>query len=74
MTDQEQERRHLAQADRHIAECKTLIARQEQLVRRIAQRGQPTDWAKDTLWALESSLRAFEAHRKLIVAQIEPKR
>ena len=66
-----QEGRHLAQADRHIAECKALIARQKELVRRIAQRGQPTDWAEDTLHALESSLRAFEAHRKEIVAQID---
>ena len=33
MTDQE--RRHLAQADRHIAECKALIARQEELVRGV---------------------------------------
>src|SRR5262245_37951347 len=46
MTDQA--RRHLAQADRHIAECKALIARQEELVRRITQRGQPTNWAEDT--------------------------
>src|SRR5262245_12037679 len=61
MTDQA--RRHLAQADRHIAECKTLIARQEDLVRRVAQRGQPTDWAEDTLHALQSSLHAFEVAR-----------
>ena len=69
MTDQE--RRHLAQADRHIAECKALIARQEELVRRIAQRGQPTDWAQNTLRAFESNLRAFEAQRNEIVAQID---
>jgi hypothetical protein len=72
MTDQE--RRHLAQADRHIAECKALIARQEELVRRIAQRGQPTDWAQNTLRAFESNLRAFEAHRNEIVAQIDAER
>jgi len=69
MTDQE--RRHLTQSDRHIAECKALIARQEGLVRRIAQRRQPTDWAEDTLKALQSSLRAFEAHRKLIVSALD---
>jgi hypothetical protein len=72
MTDQE--RRHLAQADRHIAECKALIARQQELVRRIAQRGQPTDWAEDTLRAFESNLRAFEAHRNEIVVQIDAER
>jgi hypothetical protein len=70
----DQERRHLAQADRHIAKCKVLIARQEELLRRITERGQPTDWAEDTLRALESSLRAFEAHRKLIAAEIEAAR
>ena len=72
MTDQA--RRHLAQADRHIAECKALIARQEELVRRIAQRGQPTNWAEDTLRAFELSLRAFEAQRNDIVAQIDAER
>ena len=70
MNDPDQERRHLAQADRHIAECKSLIARQEELVRRITQRGQSTDWAEDTLNAFQSSLDAFEAHRKLIVSAI----
>jgi len=68
MTDKEH--RHLTQADRHIAECKALIARQQELVRRIAQRRQPTDWAEDTLNALQSSLRAFEAHRELIVSAL----
>jgi hypothetical protein len=70
----DQERRHLAQADRHIAECKALIVRQQELVRRIAQRGQQTDWAEDTLNALQSSLRAFEAHRKLIVSALQAER
>lgn len=72
MTDQE--RRHLAQADRHIAECKALIARQKELVLRITQRGQPADWAEDTLRAFESNLRAFEAHRNEIVVQIDADR
>ena len=68
------ERKHLAQADRHIADCKALIARQEELVRRIAQRGQPTDWAEDTLHVLESSLHMFEQHRRLIVSALEAER
>jgi hypothetical protein len=63
----DQERRHFAQAVRHIAKCKVLIAR-------ITERGQPTDWAEDRLRALESSLRAFDAHRKLIVAEIKAAR
>ena len=61
MTDQE--RRHFAQADRHIAQCKGHVARQQELIRQLAQRGQSTLWAEDTLEALQTSLRAFEAHR-----------
>ena len=51
MTDQE--RKHLAQADRHIAECKAHIANQEEVIRQLAQRGQPTLWAEDMLDALK---------------------
>jgi len=67
MTDQE--RKHLAQADRHIAECKGHIANQEEVIPQLAQRGQLTLWAEDMLDALKGSLRAFEMHRKLIVSQ-----
>ena len=69
MTDQE--RRHLAQADRHIAQCKDHIARQQKLIRQLARLCQSTLWAEDMLEALQASLRAFEAHRKLIVAQMD---
>ena len=41
MTDQE--RKHLAQADRHIAECKGHIARQEKVICQMRQRGQETE-------------------------------
>jgi protein-disulfide isomerase-like protein with CxxC motif len=51
MTDQE--RKHLAQADRHIAECKGHIANQEEVIRQLAQRGQPTLWAEDMLDVLK---------------------
>ena len=49
MTDQE--RKHLAQADRHIAECKG--TNHEEVIRQLAQRGQPTLWAEDMLDALK---------------------
>jgi hypothetical protein len=58
------ERRHLAQADRNIAECKAPIARQEKFIWQMRQRGQETAWAQDTLEAFQSSLRAFGQHRK----------
>jgi hypothetical protein len=48
MTDQERK-----QADRHIAECKGHIANQEEVIRQLAQRGQPTLWAEDMLDALK---------------------
>jgi len=72
MTDQE--RRHLVQADRHIAECQRQIARQKELIRQIAQRDQSTLWAEDMLDALQASLRAFENHRAFIVAQMDAER
>jgi hypothetical protein len=65
------ERRHLAQADRHIAECKAHVARQERMVEQLATRGHPTEVAQVMLEALQASLRAFEAHRKLIVSAID---
>ena len=69
MTDQE--RRHLAQADRHITQCTDHIARQKKLIRQIVQRGQPTVWAEGMLEALQTRLRAFERHRTLIVARMD---
>ena len=74
MSDPDQERRHLVQADGHIAECKDHIARQQRMIEQLAGRGQPTEVAQVMLEALQSTLRAFEAHRKLIIAQIDDER
>jgi hypothetical protein len=74
MNDPDQERRHLAQADQHIAECKGRIALQEERILRMRQRGEETAWAQGMLEALQSSLRAFEKHRKLIVSAIDAER
>jgi hypothetical protein len=60
----EQDRRHLAQADQHIAECKGHVARQEELIQRIRMRGQPTEWAEQTLDLLKGALGDFEKHRE----------
>jgi hypothetical protein len=68
------EARHLPQADRHIAECKAYLARQEQLIRQMTQRGQSTEWTEDMLIALKMSLRAFEKHRKLVISAIDAER
>jgi hypothetical protein len=55
MTDME--RKHLAEADRHIAKCKAQVARQQKIIRQMTLRGRSTLWARDMLGALETSLR-----------------
>ena len=66
MTDME--RKHLAEADRQIARCKTHIAHQQKIIRQMTLRGRSTLWARDMLGALETSLHAFERHRERIVS------
>jgi hypothetical protein len=60
-------REPLAQVERHIAECKNHIARQREVIANAFQRGHDTEIAVSMLRALEASLRAFEAHRQLIL-------
>ena len=55
------EREHLAQADRHISECKDHIASHHKFIREIEQRGQDASWAKEMLQAFEETLRVFES-------------
>jgi hypothetical protein len=66
MTDME--RKHLAEADRHIAKCKAQVARQQKIIRRMTLRAQSTLWARDMLGAMEAGLRAFERHRERILS------
>src|SRR5262245_26191172 len=68
MNDPDRERTHLIQADQHIDECKGHVARLEKLIERQAQRGDPTNWARHMLEAMQSSLRAFEKYRKDIIS------
>ena len=56
----EQERRHLAQADRHIPELKDNIARQRKIIKELVEKGRPTELAETMLDAMEVSLNAFE--------------
>jgi hypothetical protein len=37
----DREREHLAEADRHIAECKTHIARQREIIQELVEAGVP---------------------------------
>jgi len=64
-------RKHLVVIDRHIAECKNYIARQRELIERAIQRGRSTEVAETTLEALETSLRAFERQRRLLLDRLK---
>ena len=66
--DDNQERSHLAQADRHIAQAKGYVARQRLIIDRLAATGQRTDDALSTLAAFERTLQAFERHRATILS------
>jgi hypothetical protein len=64
-------REQLAQIESHIAQCEALIARHHEIIRNAHQKGRDASWAKDTLKALEASVRAFQNHRQLILDQLK---
>jgi len=72
--DHNQERRHLAQADRHIAQAKGYVVRQRLIIDRLAARGLSTDDAYLTLAAFEGTLQAFERHRATILSSLRSDR
>jgi hypothetical protein len=55
---------YLAQAERHIARAEDRIARQKNIIDKLAQAGQETDCAVSMLHALETCLHALEQHRE----------
>jgi hypothetical protein len=67
----ELERMHLAEVDRHIAECEAYIAKQRELIERAIQQGRCTEVAEETLEALEASLRAFEWQRRRLLDRLK---
>ena len=64
-------REHLAQVDRHIAECEAHIARQREIIQDVVEQGHPADLAEGMLRALGESLRAFERHRQVTLERIK---
>ena len=68
--DPDQERKHLAQADRHVAEAKKHILRQRVLVQKAIKTGRPSAEAQSMLEALQANLRGFEKHRQLILTSL----
>jgi hypothetical protein len=69
MTDHE--RRHLAQADQNIAECKSQIARQREIIEELREGGHETDLAQLMLRVLEGNLLAFERQRQGILDRLK---
>jgi hypothetical protein len=65
------DREHLTQADLFIAECKTRIARQREIIATAYKKGHPAGIPVSMLRALEESLRSFEKHRHLILDQVK---
>ena len=63
--------KYLAQANRHIAELNIQIVRQRVIIRDALDTGQRFEMAESLLDALEGSLRIFEKHRELILAQLQ---
>jgi hypothetical protein len=55
--------KHLAQANRHIAELKVQIVRQRVIVKDALETGQRLEMAESLLDALEGSVRIFEKYR-----------
>ena len=67
----EREHKHLAQADRHIAELKKDIARQWQIIEELSMAGQPLHEEISMLRLLKDHLRIMERHRQSILAELE---
>jgi hypothetical protein len=65
---------HLAQANGHIAELTVQIVRQHVIVKYALDTGQRSEIVESLLDALEGSLRIFEKHRELILAQLQRQR
>jgi hypothetical protein len=64
---------HLIQAERHIARCKRQIARQREIIELLKLAGNDAELAVSMLHALQTSIRAFERHRELILDRLEQK-
>jgi hypothetical protein len=70
MSDIQQEREHLAQADQYIAQGETRVAEQIALIERMTEQGQDTALAEEFLRNLEQTLEQFRSHRQLILDAI----
>ncbi|KLK90490.1 hypothetical protein AA309_25430 [Microvirga vignae] len=70
MTDLQQERDDLIQADRHLAQGERRIADQIALIQWMTMKGYNTAVATDLLRLLEQTLALWQEHRQLILETI----
>ncbi|MDR7037786.1 hypothetical protein J2X36_004512 [Methylobacterium sp. BE186] len=70
MSELEEKRVYLAQADRHIAEGETRIADQVALIARLKKDGHDLNLARDFLHVLVGTLAQWNVHRQLILNRI----
>jgi hypothetical protein len=64
----QEQKHHLALANRQIAELTVQIVRQRVIVKYALDTGQRSDMAESLLDALEGSLRIFEKHRIFLLS------
>ena len=67
MPDMQQEREHLAKANRDIAHGERRVAEQIILIQQMTEKGQDTALAEEFLRTLEQTLEQWHIHRRLIL-------
>ncbi len=70
MNRAQEQKHHLALANRQIAELTVQIVRQRVIVKHALDTGQPSEMAESLLDALEGSLRIFERHRIFLLCSV----
>jgi hypothetical protein len=68
MNGVQEQKHHLALANRQIAELAVQIVRQRLIVKHALDAGQRSEMAESLLDALEGSLRIFEKHRIFLLS------
>src|SRR5207247_10253078 len=66
----QEQKHHLALANRQIAELTVQIVRQRVIVKHALDTGQRAEMAESLLDALEGSLRLFEKHRIFLLSSV----
>jgi hypothetical protein len=64
------ERRHLAEADRHVTQGRARVGAQRARIARMEQLGADTALAEDFLSLLETTLKRLISHRELILKSL----